>query len=306
MRATSLFLWCAALLLAGCAGINTPVVKLEQYFGEPQTFDYQGLKINYYEAGQGPPVMLLHGFGACAYTWRHLAPPLAQAHRVYVIDLKGFGYSDKPADGKYAVADQAEMVAAFIQARDLKDLAVVGHSMGGAVALITYFKLRESDPARINKLVLIDSAGYRQKMPWFIRFARMPLVGRVGGRLLSPRLISYLVLRRCYHNDDKITDAQIDTYAYFSSLPGAREAVMATARQLVPDDIDALTAQYKTIRVPVLVIWGAEDKVVPLEVGKKFERDIPGAKLVILPQCGHIPPEEEEQATTRLVVDFLQ
>ncbi len=74
----------------------------------------------------------------------------------------------------------------------------------------------------------------------------------------------------------------------------------------MPDDIDALTAQYKTISVPVLIIWGEEDEVVPLSVGKNFKRDIPGSELVILPECGHMPPEEEPGETTRLITAFLK
>jgi len=294
------------LMLMGCAGIPAPAGNLENSWGERQVFDYHGVKINYYEAGQGPPVILLHGFGACAYSWRYLGPALAEDHRVFTLDLKGYGLSDKPADGKFAVSDQADMVAEFIRTRDLHDLVLIGHSMGGGVTLMTYFKVREADPARIKKLVLIDSAGYPQKMPWFIRLAKMPLVGTVGGRLLSPRFAAYMVLRKCYYNKDKITEEQIDTYAYFGSLPGAREAVMETAKQIMPDDIDALTARYKTIRVPVLIVWGEDDEVVPLEVGRNFKRDIPGSELVILPKCGHMPPEEAAAATKRLIITFLK
>jgi pimeloyl-ACP methyl ester carboxylesterase len=294
------------LVAAGCARVPAPPGNLDNSWGERRVFDYQGIKINYYEAGQGPPVILLHGFGACTYTWRFLAPALVQDHRVFALDLKGYGLSDKPDDAKYAVADQADMVTAFIKANDLRDLTIIGHSMGGGVALMTYFKVREADPARIKKLVLIDSAGYPQKMPWFIRFARIPLINIIGSLLVSPRFATYMVLRKCYYNKDKITDEQIDTYAYYGNLPGARQAVMATAQQIVPDDMDAVIAQYKTISVPVLIIWGAEDEVVPLSVGENFERDIPGAKLVKLKKCGHIPPEEAAGETNRLITTFLK
>jgi pimeloyl-ACP methyl ester carboxylesterase len=294
------------LVAAGCARLPAPPRNLDHSWGERQVFDYQGIKINYYQAGQGPPVILLHGFGACAYTWRHLAPELAKDHRVFALDLKGYGLSDKPEDGKYAVSDQAEMVAAFIRTRDLHNLVIIGHSMGGGVTLMTYFKVRPDTPARIKKLVLIDSAGYPQKMPWFILLARIPVVNRLITRLLSPRFATYIVLKKCYYDNDKITEEQIDTYAYYGSLPGAREVVRQTARQIMPGDIEAVTARYKTIKVPVLIIWGAEDEVVPLSVGKKFKQDIPDAELVILPKCGHIPPEEEWQKTNDLVKAFLE
>ena len=287
------------LLAAGCAGVPAPSASLEPSLGEAKIFDYHGVRINYYEAGQGPPVILLHGFGASAYSWRFLGPALAKDHRVLTIDLKGFGLSAKPEDGKYAISDQADMVAEFIRTRDLHDLVVIGHSMGGGVTLMTYFKVPEDDPARIKKLVLIDSAGYPQKMPLFIWLAKVPVLGSVGGKLISPRFATAQVLRKCYYHKDRITDEQIDTYAYYGSLPGAREAVVATAQQIVPEDIEAVTARYKTISVPVLIIWGAEDEVVPLSVGQNFKRDIPNSELVILPQCGHMPPEEEAAGDQR-------
>ncbi len=293
------------MLVAGCARVPAPSASLEPPLGAQQTFDYHGVKINYYEAGQGPPIILLHGFGACAYTWRFLAPELAKDHRVFTIDLKGYGLSDKPEDGKYAVADQADLVAAFIRTQDLHDLVIMGHSMGGGVTLMTYLKVWEEDPGRIKRLVLIDSAGYPQKMPWFIWLAKAPVLGSVGGKLVSPRFAAAQVLRKCYYNKDKITEEQIDTYAYYGSLPGAREAVTETAKQLVPEDIDALTAQYKSIKVPVLIIWGEDDEVVPLSVGKNFKRDIPNSELVILPKCGHIPLEEEAGETQQAIRDFL-
>ncbi len=299
---------CLLFLAAGCLPAPAPPANLHQDRGQQQTFDAHGSKINYYEAGQGPPLLLLHGFGACAYTWRYLMPPLAEQHRVFALDLKGFGFSDKPPDGHYAVSDQAEMVADFIRRQDLHDLVILGHSMGGAVALITYLKLRETDPGRIKKLVLIDSAGYPQKYPWFIRLTKVPGLNAALSKLLPPRFAAALCLKKCYDNQDAVTEEQIDTYAYFGSLPGAAAAVSQTAKQLVPEnkDMEALIAQYQTIQVPVLIIWGREDAVVPLEVGEHFKRDIPDSQLVVIPHCGHIPLEEEPLATRQAIVDFLK
>ncbi len=302
-----LMLICLLSFPVGCNHrVAPPPTDLSRDWGEPQTFDYHGVKINYYEAGQGPPILLLHGFAACAYTWRHLIPPLAAAHRVFTLEMKGFGLSDKPADGHYAVSDQADIVAEFIRRQNLNDLVVMGHSMGGGVALMTYFKLRPEDPGRLQKLVLIDSAGYPQKLPWFIWMAKIPGLNPLAAKLLSPRFAAALVLKKCYYNKDAVTEEQIDTYAYYGSLPGAAAAVSQTAKQIMPKDIETLTAQYKTITVPVLIIWGKEDEVVPLQVGENFKRDIPGAELVVLPRCGHIPLEEEPLATRQVIMDFLK
>jgi pimeloyl-ACP methyl ester carboxylesterase len=291
----------------GCRPVAAPPASLSRDWGAPRTFDYQGIKINYYEAGQGPPVLLLHGFGGCAYTWRYLIPPLAVAHRVLTLELKGYGLSDKPRDGHYAVADQAGMVAEFIRRQDLHDLVIMGHSMGGGVAVMTYLQLQQDNSGPIKKLVLIDSAGYPQKLPWFIRLAKIP-GANILAALLPPRFAAALVLKKCYYHKDQITEEQIDTYAYYGSLPGAQEAISQTAKQLVLKDkeMEALIAQYRTIQVPVLLIWGVEDEVVPLNVALNFTRDLPNAQLVPLRRCGHIPPEEEPEATRQAIMDFLK
>ena len=302
----ALLIFSLFLLTAGCYHVPPPPVTLGQDWGAQKIFDYQGIKINYYEAGQGSPLILIHGFGASAYTWRLLGPKLAENHQVFTIDLKGHGFSDKPRDGKYAVSDQADMVAAFIKDRRLHQVVLIGNSMGGAIAIVTYFKMRQETPAPIKGLVLIDSAGYPQKMPFFISMARHPWLSALGSKLLSPRFVTGMVLRKCYYNRDKITEDMIDTYAFYGSLPGASEAVRQTAVQIKPADMAAIIARYKTIKVPTLIIWGQEDKVVPLAVGRNFKRDIPDSELVIIPRCGHIPQEEEPLETRRLIEEFLK
>ena len=178
--------------------------------------------------------------------------------------------------------------------------------MGGGVSLMTYLQLGEENTRRIKGLVLIDSAGYPQKLPWFIRLAQIPVLNTLGAGLFSPRFLTALVLRKCYYHKEKITEEAIDTYAYYGSLPGAGAAVRRTAKQIIPADMAALIPQYKTIRVPTLIIWGREDEVVPLENARNFQRDIPDSELVILPKCGHIPQEEEPLETRRLIEDFLK
>ena len=304
MTALKSVLICLLILTSSCHRLPPPAAEVAPSWGEQKTFDYQGIKINYYEAGQGPPVILLHGFVACAYTWRYLAPALAGTRRVFALDLKGHGLSDKPQDGRYAVSDQGEMVAAFIRDRNLEDAVLIGNSLGGEVALMTYFQLREEPPGRIQGLVLIASAGYPQKLPWFVRLARAPVLSNLG-RLLPPRFVTGLVLRKCFYDKDKITDEMIDTYAYNGSLPGAAEALRQTALQIIPPDMEAVISRYQTVRVPTLIIWGEQDEVVPLESGRNFHRDIPGSRLVILPRCGHLPQEEEPLETRRVLQNFL-
>ena len=222
-----------------------PPACLSRDWGARRTFDYQGIKINYYEAGQGPPVLLLHGFGGCAYTWRYLIPPLAEAHRVLTLELKGFGLSDKPRDGHYAVADQAQIVAAFIRRQDLRNLVIMGHSMGGGVALMTYLGLQKDDPGRINKLVLIDSAGYPQKLPSFISLARIPGADILGA-LVPPRFAAALVLKKCYYYKDQDhpgTDRHLCLLRQSAGGPGGHHPDGQTI-----DPADKISTPHRTVQ----------------------------------------------------------
>ena len=183
MRPIKIFIlgWAMLLLAVGCAHVPVPSANLEQSLGEAKIFDYHGVKINYYEAGQGPPIILLHGFGGCAYSWRFLAPALAQDHRVFTIDLKGYGLSAKPEDGKYAISDQADMVAEFIRTRDLHDLVVIGHSMGGARDPHD-LSAGAGGPARQNQ----EPGAHRQRRvpakDALVHLARQGARARFGGR----------------------------------------------------------------------------------------------------------------------------
>ncbi len=134
------------------------------------------VKLYYEDAGSGPPLLLIHGFGASTYTWRHVAPALAETHRVIAVDLKGFGQSDKPFDDRYSVFDQAELLAQLIEEKDLRDLTLVGHSFGGGIALLLALEVDQRLKGRIARLVLLDSIAYPQNIPVFFRLLDMPLV----------------------------------------------------------------------------------------------------------------------------------
>jgi pimeloyl-ACP methyl ester carboxylesterase len=115
------------------------------------------VKLYTVERGEGPPVLLIHGFGTNSFTWRHVAPDLARDHKVIAVDLKGFGRSDKPFDERYAASDQAELLAQLILDRDLHNLTIVGHSFGGGIALLLALEADTRLHGRIAKLVLLDT-----------------------------------------------------------------------------------------------------------------------------------------------------
>lgn len=263
--------------------------------------------LHFHVEGDGSPLVLLHGFGAHAFTWRHLIGPLAERRRVIALDLKGFGASPKPADGRYAPLDHAAVVREFLAAEGLTDVVLVGHSFGGAVALLSALDEAAAGPnaSRVRGLVLIGSPAYRQAVPRFIRLFRRRLVGELVLGVVPPRMLARAVLAEGYADPRRIRAEQVEAYAAPLAERRTARAILATARQLVPPDLDAITARYAGLRLPVLLVWGDRDVVVPVAIARRLHAALPGAELVVIEDCGHIPQEERPAETLAALEAFL-
>ena len=249
--------------------------------------------------------MLLHGLGASLESWSDVCPRLAERFPVVRVDLKGSGHSSKPDDGKYSSRDQAMLLVKFMAAIGLREVVLVGHSLGGAVVLVACLETasRESS-CRVAGLVLIDSAGYRQRMPWYVRIIRGPLF-RILAFFTSPWYIARFVLKRMFFVKSRVTKDRVSRYAHFFRLPGALDAFIATAQQILPPDLEETERSYPSIRVPTLIVWGANDPVVPVGHAHRFHADIRGSELRILEDTGHVPHEERPDTVADLISTFV-
>ena len=254
----------------------------------------------------GPAVVLLHGFGANGYTWNRWVPDLTVDHRVLVVEMKGAGSSPKPRGEDYGPEEQALLLHRLILQRDLRDLTLVGHSLGGGIALLTALHLLAEDPTRLKRLVLVGAAAYPQPLPRYIGLAASPRFGPIALRLLPANFLIRKALHMAYHNPGLVTASQVEAYAEPIRTPEGRYALARMARQLVPTDMNALVAQYPELRVPTLLIWGKEDRIVPLRGGERLEKDLPNARLKVLDECGHIPQEEKPMESLDLLRSFLK
>ncbi len=212
-----LLLLMAMLLL--CGFINQPAAAPSAALPAPyQEFIYQGnISIKYREIYQGHPytMVFIHGFGAASHYWRELEEHFAATYNTVALDLKGFGYSDKPKDGNYRVSDQADLVKAFLEAKNLSNIILVGHSMGGAVALLTQFKLK---PGLVKGLILLDNASYGQELPDFVHLLRTPVLNTVGPAILPDKLMVKHMLQKVFYDQTKITDAMIQQVQLLSQI----------------------------------------------------------------------------------------
>lgn len=244
------------------------------------------------ERGSGPPLVLLHGLAASSYVWRRIAPELARSHHVITIDLKGFGRSDKPFDLAYSAADQAALVAAFLAQRGLRNVTLAGHSFGGQVALVAAIDLDRRDPGRISRLVLMDAPVYPQPFSSVIEFLRQPVLPYVALTVVPVNVHANLAFALQKGRFDHLTSEDVSAYARPYEEAGARHALIATARQIVPANHQELMRAYYQLALPTLIVWCREDEVVPLSTGLRLSRVLPKARMALIERCNHVPQEE--------------
>jgi len=237
--------------------------------------------------------------------WRHWTPKLGRRGHVVAVDLKGFGRAPRPDDDRYAPEDQAGLVVRLVARDDLRNLTLVGHSLGGGIALLVALALQGKGVDRLRRLVLVAGAAYDQRLPPFAKLAAYPRVSALAFRALGPRRVVRAVLRSVVHDRARVDAEQVRGYADPLSPPDAVRALITAARQIRPTDLDRLTARYPHLAVPTLLLWGGQDRVVPPWVGQRLERDLPDARLHVFDRCGHLLAEELPDESWDVLESFL-
>ncbi|MGQ9896265.1 MAG: alpha/beta fold hydrolase [Acidobacteriota bacterium] len=267
-----------------------------------------GVRLHYQEFGlpDAPVLLLLHGYCSSNYTWKDVVEPLTAAgYRVIAPDLKGFGFSEKPADRRYHVQDQAQLVIGLLDRLGIETAIFVGNSFGGAVSLACALMWA----SRVTGLVLIDAAYndaplHQYPFSLYARITRTWLVGEVAVPLLmATRQSSETLLRAFFHDQQVVTPERIA--AYFRPLRTAegQRAAMTTARQW---DLNWIEQELSSITIPVLIVWGEYDRSIPVTLGVRLRARLPQSEFVVIPDCGHIPEEERPEETTALILDFCR
>jgi pimeloyl-ACP methyl ester carboxylesterase len=269
--------------------------------------DLQGQLLHYRDEGPRAdplPIVLLHGTSASLHTWDGWAAALRGQRRVIRLDLPGFGLTG-PHTGPYAgqpytATTDARVVLDALDALKLQRFVVAGNSLGGEVA----WRIAQMAPQRVDRLVLVDSAGHdfnTDNVPLAWRMAGLPLVGGLIEHLLPrPLVVSGLV--DVYGDPTRITDALVDRYYELTLRSGNRRALVERIRQMKLGDGQA---QISTLKLPTLIVWGGRDKLIPPDHATRFQREIAGSQLAMFPALGHVPHEEDPAATMVPVKAFL-
>ncbi len=272
---------------------------------EDQFIKIGSINTRFWMAGDtGPPVLLIHGIGGSVEEWRFNIEALAEHHRVYALDMVGSGHSDKPA-AEYSFSYLAQFVNDFMDAQTIERATLIGHSLGGGVVL----KFAIQFPDKVDRLVLVSSAGLGKEVHLAFRLSSLPLIGNWLTR--PSRKGTAQLLTDCYFDQDLITDEFVEFKYRLAAQPGAQESFLSTVRaqgnfggqrdHVVHSIVDNLAS----ITAPTLIIWGQQDRILPVAHAGIAASRIPNVRLHIFDPCGHCPPEERPEEFNALVLDFL-
>jgi pimeloyl-ACP methyl ester carboxylesterase len=273
---------------------------------DEQSIDVGGLSVCYLMAGEGPPLVLLHALGESALDWRWVLPALAHTHRVYAVDLPGFGYSGKPS-AEYSPASFTSVVGAYLDALGLERTALVGNSLGGLVAL--HFAL--SDPARVSALGLVASAGLGRAVTYALRLPTLPGYGEMavawGKTPLGAAQRAWSRVSLLFAHPERVPAEWITEQTRLAQLPGFMEATISALRTCVDlgGQREVLVNQLPRLQMPTLVIWGERDRVFPYSQGQKAVSCLRQGFLELIPDCGHLAHVERPHRFAAILGEFL-
>jgi len=266
--------------------------------------DVDGVRVHYQEAGDphAPALVLIHGFASSTLVWSKVFLRLASAgFRVIAIDMLGFGYSGKPRNGEYTIAGQAGILVGLLDRLKIQRATLVGSSYGGAVAVTCALDY----PQRVSKLVLIGTVNNNRPLNYkLMRVFSSPVFGDVVSPLLigSRRLLRRR-MKRVYDRHEWVLDERrVDARHLPLRASGTQRAIIRTVRGW---DAERISREAHLIKQPTLLLWGENDSEIPLADGERLHEQIPGSRLIVFLNCGHIPHEEYPEEFTGVVADFV-
>ena len=246
------------------------------------------------------PLVLVHGTSASLHTWDGWAAALRGSRRVIRFDLPGFGLTGPSPDQDYSLGAYARFTRRLLDSLGVSRFAIAGNSLGGEVA----WEVAAAAPDRVAALILVDAAGYpivSQSVPIGFRMARTQSLAWLFTRIL-PRSVVTSSVRSVYGDPSRVTDSLVTRYYELTLREGNRASL---PRRFAQSANGADSARIATVRAPTLIMWGGRDGLIPPDHAGRFARDIPGSRLALFPELGHVPHEEDPVRTAAAARAFL-
>ncbi|RZA08201.1 MAG: alpha/beta hydrolase [Moraxellaceae bacterium] len=279
---------------------SQPLDSWASKYAKGKFVDLDGKKTHYIEKGEGEPVILLHGFFYDSYLWEENINFLAQKFKVYALDLWGCGYSTRdPLDYSYQL--YTNQLLLFMNYLGLERASLVGQSMGGGTAMMFCLQHRH----RVNKLLLVDPAGLPNSLPLAAKFVNLPRVGEFFMGLSVDALRRDTLSDIFIHNKELVTDEYFENVTRFHKVNGTVESILSIQRENFFDTLSDEINRLADVDVEILIVWGREDKGIPLSRGQEMHRILKHSRLVIIDNAGHVPNFECSGEFNRIAVEFL-
>jgi pimeloyl-ACP methyl ester carboxylesterase len=287
----------------GCgapAGTSLSGEELQKKYPDEKYVQLNGVSLHYKQEGLGRPVVLLHGFLTHSALWRQIVPAFTYGYTLYSLDLMGSGISEKPQNQTYSIDTHVAQLGKLIEEFHLDNTILVGHGVGAAIAMV--YTVR--NPGKVRKLVVMNaplSSGYSATGLWLMK---LPLV---GGMLTSDWFIQR-TLRGGFFKPTSLQDSVLDMYMQpFRDDPGARAALLKQVTELNLDAVveKEVTPNLANLQVPTLILWGANDPYVPLDVGKSLDTAMPNDEFPVILNTGHYELEERPEEVRAVIKEFL-
>lgn len=299
----------ALLLAIGVAAIwapDRPLASLTARWAQaPSTFlNIDGVSVHLRDEGprdDPQPIVLIHGTSDSLHTWEGWVKELSSTRRVIRFDLPGFGLTGPAADNDYTMTRYVRFMRALYDHLAIKHSVLGGNSLGGGIAWQTALAM----PERVDALILVDAGGYPPTMvsqPVAFRLARNPMLAPVLTKVLTRGTIEASV-RNVFGDPTKVTPELVDRFYEMALREGNRAALFERFRQTTWGEAVELAPR---IAQPTLIIWGGKDGLIPPDHGQRFAKDIKHSELVLFPELGHVPQQEDPAATVVAVKRFLQ
>ncbi len=259
--------------------------------------------ISYLTAGEGPVILLIHGWPTSAYLWRNIIPSLTESHQVIAIDLPGFGKSDKHLDHSYSFRYYTSILSGLLDNLGIDKITLGVHDLGGPIGLL--WAVQNKD--RIERLLLFNTLVYPEFSFAVKLFALSTIIPGIKQFLTSPTGIKRAMLFGVFQKE-KLTSEIIQHYQEPFQDKNARKVLLKSVQRLSKKAFKEIEEKLPLFSVPILTVYGEKDRILP-DVKKTMERvqkELPQTEIISLPNCGHFLQEEASEEICKYLVEFLK
>lgn len=264
------------------------------------------LRIRFVEKGKGFPLVLIHGLGASVEWWQYNIDFLSQRYRVIAFDFPGFGYSSKILN-EYTLSYSSKLLISFFDALGIPKAFLIGNSMGGLISLSAALQY----PERVEKLVLVDNAGFGRKLSLLLRIGSLFPVGELVLALRNQYTVKIL-LNQLFYDSSKRPSNLTNCVLRIFDLSQSGEVFLRALRSginvsgLKDEILSPILEKTTLLSLPTLIVWGAQDRIIPVSQAYRGQALINHSRLCVFENCGHMPQVEHAEEFNHLVLNFLE